>query len=102
VIIQALLDVVCYESPVQVVAANSALEELTVAVNSEVASWNADDGNYGKTFRSISKKAISVVEVRLNLNCSSVSIKFLLVLLFLSKFRGKTRFRHVCVVRREL
>ncbi|KAJ7269807.1 isoprenoid synthase domain-containing protein [Mycena rebaudengoi] len=61
-IIEYLLDAVCYESPVEVAAANSVLEELTAAVDAEVDSWNADDGNDGKTFKAVSKKAVSVVE----------------------------------------
>jgi predicted GNAT superfamily acetyltransferase len=40
----------------------AALEE---AVGLRVASWNADDGENGKHFASVLKKAISVVQVQI-------------------------------------
>ncbi|KAJ7248991.1 hypothetical protein C8J57DRAFT_1239998 [Mycena rebaudengoi] len=60
-IVESLLDVVRDTAhPVPAPADHSALD---VAVDFEVNSWNVDDGNQGRTFKSISKKAISVVEV---------------------------------------
>lgn len=64
-----MLDEICYESPVSTAVENSILEELTAAVAAEVDSWNADDGNGGKTFKAVSQKAISVVEVSGTLLC---------------------------------
>jgi hypothetical protein len=62
-IIQSFLDISEYTPPHEVMKAITSTAALEEAVRLEVASWNADDGENGKRFASVLKKAVSLVQV---------------------------------------
>ncbi|KAJ7241640.1 isoprenoid synthase domain-containing protein [Mycena rebaudengoi] len=61
-IIQSFLDISEYTPPHEVMKAITSTAALEEAVRLEVASWNADDGENGKRFASVLKKAVSLVQ----------------------------------------